>query len=1371
MSFLSGILHGIGNFFDGNNDDDKKKKQQQAYQAPSKAPNFGNGGNSQNNSQSNQPQQPQAPELNLTQLTPQKAPGAPKVNAQTLAKAKQFTQQNTPAPAPAAPPDPNSLSYKLTHNPVTDVVGSAVKPLAEFGNALVHVPQAIGREVQNKPVDDINKEVFGTSDPKQVAEHILGDTGSVALTALAPGAETAGKTLGEKALAEAPQILKKAVPKVATNATIGAGFGASNALREGEAPGQALKETAEGAVGGGVLGTALAGIPLLRKATLGVDDAGKAIPNEVTPGVQSVNPTREADAVTQVLQKAPPPEAVAPEAPQASVAAKPDEAPTEAPVTPEAPVQPVQAAPEVPTATPVPEAAPAPTDVPPGPTVTPAAEPVNAPAPAVTPAPAPDVAAPVAGEPVPGEPVPPEAAAPPTGQTVPIAPRTHDALVKQVGEAAAPLKEQYGQRNPVSIEDLKQTADGQVANLSDDDLLKTFSTVGPEQMVHSPESFALARSALNRISQNADDPQAVQTVSNIMDGLEGYASKSGTALRLVQEDFDSMPLPMKVRYIVKNLDRANAGVEGYAPLSEDPAKAQIVENTITGYLRNGEAINERVAQAQGRLNEIADAASRGERSEVNARPIINALKDDQRALSANNGELVKYYNTQLPQRSLGQRSNDFARNMMLGSFTGRINDVLTTSTNIANRGLQNVTQGLMAKAVNLVKPGTTVDTLRGVPDFFRGTAGGAKTGAQEFKGVQFAPDLQKSLKSNTDLRSGVQKATGPVSSKIQAATEFATRASEGVKTQRLYQLAVQEGQQQGLKGPLLKQYAEARAAVPSRLMQENADKLHLEVNNLNDNPVTRTLNRVSASIGTDQPGVAGTVGGIVKNQIIPFTSWLGGNIYNSITDKNVVASLVKTLASASKGDVDGVVENLAKTANNAAYTYALGYLMTQAGLITNKDAQGYNDAGAYLHIGGRYIPVAFTGFFAPNIILGNAAYQGLNDNGNGSVGSKVAKAASDGLINFGKSINAASALGADNNISRIVGQVQQPGSSVTAGDVGAQTAGNIAGQFIPGVGGDINAALNNGLKLGGHTIVPDTLNPTHEAADTRATKTNPATGNQVKDQVGSAERSFVNRIPLLSQGLPRKAGVAASDLVDRVTKGNRDTNASVQKAKDAQTATNQDAQDKAKDIPNPDGKYAKGDSFDNAVQARIENGDYDKAISAYQQKLSEQQKDKNIPKSKNDDLQDKIKTLQVLKKGGYDPGIIDQYKKTSLSEWRDMGAPDSDNYDPKTYEMLYRYDSDLAKAGESANTTKKTDNKFTAKTSKSGSGSGRGSAASKALDQIKGNTLSSAPDLKNIDFGNLGAEKAGSIKVPTIQKVTANQLPKKRTISVRKAQG
>lgn len=938
--------------------------------------------------------------------------------------------------------------------------------------------------------------------------------------------------------------------------------------------------------------------------------------------------------------------------------------------------------------------------------------------------------------------------APRPAEQVPAAPNTHDALVRQFGESMGARKGDYAMRDQLNLDDLKQQASGVVSNMSDDEVLRAFNTASPETMVRDPQSFAVARAALDRLYGMAGDPVAEQQVSNIMDAMDRYVSKSGQGLRVAQEEFDNMPLPMKVRYIVKKIDSANSEQKDYSPLADDPARAEVVEANITGYLKGSQQISERIAQIEGQLENVAESARNGEKVDTNIRGLVKTLKTEKRNLELNNGELAKYYQDLTPGRARGQRVNDFARRMMLASFTGRVNDILTTTANVAHLGLQNLGQGLLAKAVNLVRPGTVSDTTKGTGRLVSGAVEGVKKTIDEVRGGQYAPDVQKALQSNVEARSGLQKARGAVGRTIQAATELATNASEGVRDQRVYQLADKEAAGLGLKGSMRRQYAKARAAVPTRQMQETADALHREVNNLNENPVSRTLNRVASAIEGKS-----AIGGFLKNQIMPFTSWLGGNIWNSVTDKNVVASAVKVIDAARKGDPEAITRNLSKFANNAAQTYALGYLLTQAGVITNQDAEGYNDAGAYIHIGDRYIPAGFVGFFAPNIVLGNAAYNGLT-NHQGDPAAAIADGAGQAIMNLVKSVNLGGALGADTNLARAWDAATKQGGD--AADAAATAASGAVGQFIPALAGDVNAVLNN------HTD----LNPTKEKADTRVEKVNPETGRKNKDYVASAVASLQNRIPGLSQQLPRKADVAAPDLTDRVTRGDRDTTGGKQAKADKQAVVDQTKDFKARNIPDPNGK-----NFDDAVQARVEDGNYDAAIEGLQAKVAQNEKDKNIPASKTKKIQDQIKTLQVAKSGKYDPSVIDLYKKTSLTEWRDMGDPKSDNYDPKTYQMLFNYDSDLAKNSVSRNTTKADKNFYFAKEKKAATG-GRSSgakAASAALRLAQSNKIGDLPALSKVSLGDLAPQKAGSIKMPTIQQLKASDLVKKRKISVGKS--
>lgn len=125
---------------------------------------------------------------------------------------------------------------------------SIAHPFAELGTAAYNVPATIKREVQNKPVGDIQKRVFGTTDSGSIAKKILGDTAQVGLTAVAP---------------EAGSVLK--------NAAVGAGYGASSALAQDKSN---LSSVLEGGAAGGLTGGAIGiGGKILNKLTGGVEGA------------------------------------------------------------------------------------------------------------------------------------------------------------------------------------------------------------------------------------------------------------------------------------------------------------------------------------------------------------------------------------------------------------------------------------------------------------------------------------------------------------------------------------------------------------------------------------------------------------------------------------------------------------------------------------------------------------------------------------------------------------------------------------------------------------------------------------------------------------------------------------------------------------------------------------------------------------------------------------------------------------------------------------------------------------------------------------------------------------------------------------------
>ena len=82
------------------------------------------------------------------------------------------------------------------------------QPFAQMGTGLAYTPKAIYRLAQNKPIDDIQRRVFGTNDQGTILKNIIGNTAQVGLTAVAgpmAKASLAAPTLAKQTLFGAAQ--------------------------------------------------------------------------------------------------------------------------------------------------------------------------------------------------------------------------------------------------------------------------------------------------------------------------------------------------------------------------------------------------------------------------------------------------------------------------------------------------------------------------------------------------------------------------------------------------------------------------------------------------------------------------------------------------------------------------------------------------------------------------------------------------------------------------------------------------------------------------------------------------------------------------------------------------------------------------------------------------------------------------------------------------------------------------------------------------------------------------------------------------------------------------------------------------------------
>lgn len=151
-----------------------------------------------------------------------------------------------------------------------------VHPFSTFGSALLNTPQAIYREVQNKPIYDIQQHVFGTTDPGSIGRQIVGDTAAVGLTALAPGAgRLADSAVGRIIPSVAPRLVSRVASNALAGAPLGAGFNEAN-LVASKNPLTAHNIVRTGEVGAAFGAGAGAVLPTVIPAAKGAVKLGKA---------------------------------------------------------------------------------------------------------------------------------------------------------------------------------------------------------------------------------------------------------------------------------------------------------------------------------------------------------------------------------------------------------------------------------------------------------------------------------------------------------------------------------------------------------------------------------------------------------------------------------------------------------------------------------------------------------------------------------------------------------------------------------------------------------------------------------------------------------------------------------------------------------------------------------------------------------------------------------------------------------------------------------------------------------------------------------------------------------------------------------------
>ena len=118
-----------------------------------------------------------------------------------------------------------------------------------------------------------------------------------------------------------------------------------------------------------------------------------------------------------------------------------------------------------------------------------------------------------------------------------------------------------------------------------------------------------------------------------------------------------------------------------------------------------------------------------------------------------------------------------------------------------------------------------------------------------------------------------------------------------------------------------------------------------------------------------------------------------------------------------------------------------------------------------------------------------------------------------------------------------------------------------------------------------------------------------------------------------------------------------------------------------------------------------ESGNYSTDKAALQAKLQILNADPTTKPSEKQLYETQIKRDDVLQSNGISYDQLKQYEGVTLAQWRNMGDPTNDAYDPTAYQTLWAIDQVMAKGGGSYNSKDPSAQKYSAKPAGSGSGS------------------------------------------------------------------
>lgn len=184
---------------------------------------------------------------------------------------------------------------------------------------------------------------------------------------------------------------------------------------------------------------------------------------------------------------------------------------------------------------------------------------------------------------------------------------------------------------------------------------------------------------------------------------------------------------------------------------------------------------------------------------------------------------------------------------------------------------------------------------------------------------------------------------------------------------------------------------------------------------------------------------------------------------------------------------------------------------------------------------------------------------------------------------------------------------------------------------------------------------------------------------------------------------------------------------------------------------------------DDGITAKMEDGDWDRAIQGYQFKIDKAKRDGEISQKTEKGIKNDITRAEVARDNALDPELLSSYKSTSLADWRKMGTPpgdknyDEDMYDPEMYQKLWDIDQKMSKKGVSYNSKALDKPKYSAKEAK-GSGGGRGSnSIDTSFGTLKGGySTPKVQQYDTIDAKSGNVPRIGIVRPNIVHKISSS---------------